>query len=113
MIFDIFFISLLQKFQCFDWAQPEYGFGDKTQQQQPQKQQEAQKKKPTRPSTPYQHTTLFRVKKWATEAEIEKIDDDMVDQVSEAVELADKADYPSADELYTDVYVEPYPYIIE
>lgn len=48
----------------------------------------------------------------ATEADLEAIDEKVKAQVLESVEFAEKSDYPTADELYHDVYVQQdYPYI--
>ena len=52
-------------------------------------------------------------KKWATAAELEKIEVKAEQIVLAAVEFAENSDYPSADALYTDVYQEEYPFIIE
>ena len=56
------------------------------------------------------HTILSN--KMATEADLEAIDEKIKAQVQESVEFAEKSDYPTADELYHDVYVQQdYPYI--
>jgi pyruvate dehydrogenase E1 component alpha subunit len=50
--------------------------------------------------------------KLATEQELEEIDNRVKDQVNESVEFAEKSPYPTADELYKDVYAQQdYPYI--
>ncbi len=51
--------------------------------------------------------------KWLSEADLEKLEDGIVGQVEAAVEFAENSDYPSTDELYTDVYQEDYPFIME
>jgi pyruvate dehydrogenase E1 component alpha subunit len=51
--------------------------------------------------------------KWMNEKDFEEMEDDIVNQVNKAVEFAENSDYPSPDELYTDVYEEEYPFIIE
>jgi len=51
--------------------------------------------------------------KWFTEAELTRIEEDVEKTVAESVEFAENSEYPSVDELYTDVYVEDYPFIIE
>ncbi|NVO31532.1 pyruvate dehydrogenase (acetyl-transferring) E1 component subunit alpha [Hymenobacter lapidiphilus] len=56
------------------------------------------------------HTILTH--KMATKADLEAIDEKIKAQVQESVEFAEKSDYPTADELYHDVYVQQdYPYI--
>ncbi|RFP64217.1 pyruvate dehydrogenase (acetyl-transferring) E1 component subunit alpha [Hymenobacter lapidiphilus] len=56
------------------------------------------------------HTILTH--KMATEADLEAIDEKVKAQVQESVEFAENSDYPTADELYHDVYVQQdYPYI--
>lgn len=52
-------------------------------------------------------------KKWATEAELEQIEEKTEQLVLASVEFAENSEYPSADALYTDVYQEKYPFIIE
>jgi pyruvate dehydrogenase E1 component alpha subunit len=50
--------------------------------------------------------------KWATEAELEKLDEDVKHVVEEAVKFAESSPYPPLDELYIDVYREKdYPFI--
>ena len=49
---------------------------------------------------------------FATEQDLEVIDNDIKARVNESVEFAENSPYPSADELYKDVYVQQdYPYI--
>ncbi|MFD2786866.1 pyruvate dehydrogenase (acetyl-transferring) E1 component subunit alpha [Hymenobacter rubripertinctus] len=56
------------------------------------------------------HTILTN--SMATEAELEAIDERIKAQVTESVEFAENSPYPTADELYKDVYVQQdYPYI--
>lgn len=51
---------------------------------------------------------------FATEEDLQVIDDRIKAQVAESVEFAESSPYPSIDEVYKDIYVEPdYPYIIE
>jgi len=52
-------------------------------------------------------------KKWATASELEEIEDATEQHVLASVEFAENSEYPSADALYTDVYQEEYPFIIE
>ena len=57
--------------------------------------------------------TIF-ANKYATEAELEKIDKEIKVIVEAAVKFAEESPYPEASEAYSDVYVEPnYPFIIE
>lgn len=51
--------------------------------------------------------------KWKTEEELEAMEEEIQSQVQAAVEFAENSDYPSVDELYTDVYEEDYPFIVE
>ena len=49
--------------------------------------------------------------KWATEAELEKIDDAAKKEVAEAVKFAEDSPMAPLDELYNDVYIEKdYPF---
>jgi pyruvate dehydrogenase E1 component alpha subunit len=60
--------------------------------------------------------TLAKIKelKYATDKEIEAIDNKIKEIVEESVRFADESPYPDASELYKDVYVQSdYPYIIE
>ncbi|MEI6489753.1 MAG: pyruvate dehydrogenase (acetyl-transferring) E1 component subunit alpha [Bacteroidota bacterium] len=51
---------------------------------------------------------------WATETDIENIEKKVEDIVAESVKFAEESPFPTADELYQDVYVQTdYPYIIE
>lgn len=52
-------------------------------------------------------------KKYATAKDLEKLEDKLIKLVEEAVEFAENSDYPSVDELYTDVYKGDYPFIME
>lgn len=52
-------------------------------------------------------------KKWATAGELEKIEEKIEQVVLDSVEFAENSEYPSADALYTNVYQEEYPFIIE
>jgi pyruvate dehydrogenase E1 component alpha subunit len=57
--------------------------------------------------------TIF-ANKYATEAELEKIDKEIKVIVDAAVKFAEESPYPVASEAYNDVYVEPnYPFITE
>jgi len=49
---------------------------------------------------------------FATEQDLEQIDARIKEQVAESVEFAEKSPYPTADELYKDIYAQQdYPYI--
>ncbi|MDB5261789.1 MAG: pyruvate dehydrogenase [Adhaeribacter sp.] len=49
---------------------------------------------------------------FATEQDLEKIDGQIKERVAESVDFAEKSPYPTADELYKDVYAQQdYPYI--
>ena len=51
-------------------------------------------------------------KKYATEAELEAMEDAIIAEVNASVEFAESSPYPDASELYKDVYVEDnYPFI--
>ena len=53
-------------------------------------------------------------KKYATEKDLEAIEDNIMEIVKASVEFAEESPYPSADELFTDVYEqENYPFIQE
>ena len=51
--------------------------------------------------------------KWMTKSEFDEIDQKIEGIVDESVEFSENSEYPSVDELYTDVYVEDYPFIVE
>ncbi len=52
--------------------------------------------------------------KWATEEELDQIDEKVKQQVAEAVDFAENSPYPDPSELYTDVYAESdYPFIMD
>ncbi len=51
--------------------------------------------------------------KWFTDAELVQMEEEVEETIKECVEFAENSEYPSIDELYTDVYVEDYPFIIE
>jgi pyruvate dehydrogenase E1 component alpha subunit len=51
-------------------------------------------------------------KKWATEAELDKIDKTVKKEVEEAVKFAEESPMAEADELYNDVYAQSdYPFV--
>lgn len=51
---------------------------------------------------------------FATEAELEEIDERIKAVVAESVDFAERSPYPTVDEVYKDIYVEEgYPYIVE
>lgn len=52
-------------------------------------------------------------KKWATADELEAIEETTEKLVLAAVDFAESSDYPDAEALYTDIYQEEYPFIIE
>jgi pyruvate dehydrogenase E1 component alpha subunit len=53
-------------------------------------------------------------KGYATEQDLEEIDEKIKVEVAESVTFAEESPYPTVDEVYKDIYVEPnYPYIIE
>lgn len=51
--------------------------------------------------------------KYATQKELDAMEERIIDEVEKSVEFAENSPYPSADELYTDVYVGDYPYIMD
>jgi len=51
---------------------------------------------------------------WATEEELDQIDEKVKQQVTDAVKFAEESPYPDPSELFTDIYVEPnYPYVMD
>jgi pyruvate dehydrogenase E1 component alpha subunit len=64
---------------------------------------------------PIDHVRLVILEnKWASEEDLEKIELKIKDIVNECVTFAEESPYPSADEVYKDVYADAdYPYIIE
>jgi pyruvate dehydrogenase E1 component alpha subunit len=56
----------------------------------------------------------LKTNKWATQKELDAIDEKIKAIIDEAVQFAEDSPYPTADELYKDVYTQAdYPYIIE
>lgn len=55
----------------------------------------------------------MKKKKWITQKELDAIEDEVAEIVNDSVEFSENSDYPDASELYTDVYVEDYPFIVE
>ena len=52
--------------------------------------------------------------KWATEAEIEAINEKVKAEVEESVKFAEESPWPDDNELYKDIYADPnYPYITD
>lgn len=50
--------------------------------------------------------------KFATEAELDAIDDNIKARVAESVDFAEKSEFPPAEHAYTDVYADPaYPFV--
>ncbi len=50
---------------------------------------------------------------WATEAELDQVDEQIKTRVAQTVDFAEQSPYPVASEIYRDVYVEDYPFIVE
>lgn len=56
--------------------------------------------------------TSLLIHKFATEADLHKIEDRVKEMVDESVKFAEQSPFPEADELYRDVYMqEDYPYV--
>ncbi len=51
--------------------------------------------------------------KFATEAELEAIEEKIMETVNKSVEFAENSPYPDASEIYTDVYDGEYPFIMD
>jgi pyruvate dehydrogenase E1 component alpha subunit len=61
----------------------------------------------------YVHRLLLE-KKWATDADIEAINQRVDQEVEECVKFAEESAFPSEDEMYKDVYAEDgYPFIVD
>ena len=56
---------------------------------------------------------MIKKNKWATDQEIQAIQDDVKATVKEAVDFAESSPFPSNDSLYQNVYAEEYPFIKE
>ena len=56
---------------------------------------------------------IIKKNKWATDQEIQAIQDDVKATVKEAVDYAESSPFPSNDSLYENVYSEEYPFIKE
>lgn len=58
--------------------------------------------------------SLILKNKWLNESEIEKIEENIINEINEAVEYSENSPFPDAEELYKDVYVQTdYPFIKE
>ena len=51
--------------------------------------------------------------KWATEAELDALDEQIKARVQQSVDFAEASPYPAPEEIYKEVYVEDYPFIID
>lgn len=51
--------------------------------------------------------------KWLSVKDLEKLEDEIEAEVNKSVEFAENSPFPDPSELYTDVYTEEYPFIIE
>ncbi len=51
--------------------------------------------------------------KFATEKELEELEEKIISEVNASVEFAENSPYPDASELFTDVYEGEYPFIVE
>jgi pyruvate dehydrogenase E1 component alpha subunit len=51
--------------------------------------------------------------KWASQKELDTFEAEILKEVEASVEFAENSEYPDVSELYTDVYVEDYPFIVE
>ena len=56
---------------------------------------------------------MIKKNKWATDQEIQAIQEDVKATVKEAVDYAESSPFPSNDSLYENVYAEEYPFIKE
>ena len=56
---------------------------------------------------------MIKKNKWATDKDIQAIQDQVKASVKEAVDFAESSPFPSNDSLYQNVYVEEYPFIKE
>lgn len=52
-------------------------------------------------------------KKFASEAELDAMEEQIIETVNKSVEFAENSEYPDASELYTDVYQGNYPFIMD
>ena len=57
---------------------------------------------------------IIKKRKYATESELNEIQERVKQQVQESVDFAEESDYPDASELYDDIYVQKdYPFVTE
>jgi pyruvate dehydrogenase E1 component alpha subunit len=57
---------------------------------------------------------VIKKNKWATDEEIQAIDDRVHQEVEDCVKFAEESPYPADDEMYKDVYAEEgYPFIVD
>ena len=52
-------------------------------------------------------------KKWMSSKALDELEAKIEDEVNKSVEFAENSPYPSVEELYTDVYEEEYPYLMD
>ena len=51
--------------------------------------------------------------KWLSEAQLDAMEEEIVSEVEASVEFAENSPFPDESELYTDVYADHYPFIVE
>jgi pyruvate dehydrogenase E1 component alpha subunit len=56
---------------------------------------------------------LITTKKWASDQDIKKIENEVKTYIKDAVDFAESSDFPKNDALYQNVYAEEYPFIKE
>ena len=81
----------------------------------PQKYRTKEEVKEYQEKDPIEHCLkIIKENSYLKEKEIKEIQDWVANEVKEAIEFAEQAEYPKPEELYNDIYkTEDYPYIIE
>ena len=63
---------------------------------------------------PIEHVLrVIREKQYATDVEIESINDKVKAEVDDAVDFAENSPYPDVSEVYKDIYSDEYPFILD
>ena len=56
---------------------------------------------------------MIKENKWLSDKKVTEIQDWVKNEVLESIEFAENSPYPEGKNLYEDVYVDDYPYIVE
>lgn len=81
----------------------------------PQKYRTKEEVKSYKEKDPINHVLhIIQTNNWATEAEIEEINDKVKQEIDDCVTFAENSEYPSDEAVYEDIYVQKdYPFLID